>query len=40
VNGQNQGAVPVNTQVLNNDIQVIFPADFASAKPVFPVPRA
>jgi branched-chain amino acid transport system substrate-binding protein len=40
VNGQNQGAAPVNTQVLNNDIQVIFPATFASAKPVFPMPRA
>jgi branched-chain amino acid transport system substrate-binding protein len=40
VNGQNQGAAPVNTQVLSNDIQVIFPASFASAKPVFPMPRA
>ena len=40
VNGQNQGAAPVNTQVLNNDIQVIFPATFASAKAVFPMPRA
>ena len=40
VNGQNQGAAPVNTQVLDNDIQVIFPATFASAKPVFPMPRA
>jgi branched-chain amino acid transport system substrate-binding protein len=40
VNGQNQGAAPVNTQVLGNDIQVIFPASFASAKPVFPTPRA
>ena len=38
VNGQNQGAAPVNTQVLNNDIQVIFPAAFASAKPIFPMP--
>jgi branched-chain amino acid transport system substrate-binding protein len=38
VNGQNQGAAPVNTQVLNNEIQVIFPASFASAKPVFPMP--
>src|SRR5207248_2085428 len=38
VNGQNQGAAPVNTQVLGNDIQVIFPAAFASAKPVFPMP--
>jgi branched-chain amino acid transport system substrate-binding protein len=37
-NGQNQGAVPVNTQVLGNDIQVIFPAAFASAKAVFPMP--
>jgi branched-chain amino acid transport system substrate-binding protein len=40
VDGQNQGAAPVNTQVLDNDIQVIFPASFASAKPMFPVPRA
>ena len=40
VNGQNQGAAPVNTQVLGNDIQVILPERFASAKPVFPMPRA
>jgi branched-chain amino acid transport system substrate-binding protein len=40
VNGQNQGAAPVNTQVLGNDIQVIFPETFASAKPVFPIPPA
>ena len=40
VNGQNQGAAPVNTQVIRNDIQVIFPASFASAKPVFPTPRS
>src|SRR5499425_1487151 len=39
VNGQNQGAAPVNTQVLGNDIQVIFPQTFATAKPVFPMPR-
>lgn len=39
VNGQNQGAAPVNTQVLGNDIQVILPANFASAKAVFPMPR-
>jgi branched-chain amino acid transport system substrate-binding protein len=38
VNGQNQGAAPVNTQVLGNDIQVILPAEFSSAKPVFPMP--
>jgi branched-chain amino acid transport system substrate-binding protein len=40
VNGQNEGAAPVNTQVLGNDIQVILPAQFASAKPVFPMPPA
>ena len=39
VNGQNQGAAPVNTQVLGNDIQVILPATFASAKAVFPMPQ-
>jgi branched-chain amino acid transport system substrate-binding protein len=38
VNGQNQGAAPVNTQVIGNDIQVILPDNFASAKPVFPRP--
>ena len=38
VGGQNQGAAPVNTQVQSGDIQVIFPATFASAKPVFPIP--
>jgi branched-chain amino acid transport system substrate-binding protein len=38
VNGQNQGAAPVNTQVQGNDIQVIFPASFASAKAVYPMP--
>jgi branched-chain amino acid transport system substrate-binding protein len=36
VNGQNEGAAPVNTQVLDNDIRVILPAAFANAKPVFP----
>jgi branched-chain amino acid transport system substrate-binding protein len=40
VNGQNQGAAPVNTQVLANDIQVILPERFASAKAVFPIPPA
>ena len=40
VNGQNQGAAPVNTQVLGNHIQAIFPAEFASAKAVFPMPPA
>ena len=40
VGGQNQGAAPVNTQVQGNDIQVILPAAFASAKPIFPMPPA
>ena len=38
VNGQNQGAAPVNTQVLDNDIKVILPPEFANAKAVFPTP--
>jgi branched-chain amino acid transport system substrate-binding protein len=38
VNGQNTGAAPVNTQVQDGGIKVIFPADFADAKPIFPVP--
>ncbi|WP_137045245.1 ABC transporter substrate-binding protein [Pseudolabrys sp. FHR47] len=37
VNGQNQGAVPCNTQVQGNDIKVILPAKFADAKPMFPL---
>ncbi len=38
VNGQNQGATPVNTQVWATTSEVIFPANFANAKPVFPTP--
>ena len=38
VNGQNEGAAPVNTQVQDNDIKVILPAKFANAKPIFPMP--
>jgi branched-chain amino acid transport system substrate-binding protein len=37
-NGQNQAAQAVNTQVIDNDIKVIFPAEFADARPVFPWP--
>jgi branched-chain amino acid transport system substrate-binding protein len=37
VNGQNQAGAPVNTQVQNGDIKVIFPRDFADAQPVYPV---
>lgn len=36
VNGQNQGAGPVNTQVQDRDIKVIFPREFANATPIFP----
>ncbi|MFQ3623812.1 MAG: ABC transporter substrate-binding protein, partial [Acetobacteraceae bacterium] len=35
-NGQNTGAGPVNTQVQDRDIKVIFPREFANASPVFP----
>lgn len=36
VNGQNTGAAPVSTQVQKGAIKVVFPQDFADAKPVFP----
>jgi branched-chain amino acid transport system substrate-binding protein len=38
VNGQNEGAAPASTQVIDNDIKVILPAEFANAKAVFPIP--
>ena len=38
VNGQNQGAAPVNTQVIDNDIKVVLLPLFAQTKPVFPIP--
>lgn len=38
VDGQNQGAQPVNTQVLDGGIKVILPKQFADAEPVFPTP--
>ncbi|WP_319774974.1 ABC transporter substrate-binding protein [Breoghania sp.] len=37
INGQNVNAQPVNTQVLDGEIEVIFPQEFASAAPVFPM---
>ncbi|MGP1396245.1 MAG: ABC transporter substrate-binding protein [Inquilinaceae bacterium] len=40
VDGQNQGARPVNTQILGDDIEVIFPLEVASSDPVFPMPSA
>lgn len=36
-NGQNQAGAPVNTQVQNGDIKVIFPRDFADAQAIYPV---
>jgi branched-chain amino acid transport system substrate-binding protein len=38
VNGQNEGAQPVNLQVQDNDIKVVLPAEFANAKAIFPMP--
>ncbi|MDE2334284.1 MAG: ABC transporter substrate-binding protein [Rhodospirillales bacterium] len=40
VHGQNIGAAPVNTQIRDGVVEVIFPTAFASAKPVFPIPAA
>jgi branched-chain amino acid transport system substrate-binding protein len=40
VDGQNIGSRAVATQALAGDIQVIYPAEYASAKPVFPRPKA
>lgn len=37
VNGQNTGAVPVITQILDQDVKVVFPDASANAKPAFPV---
>ncbi len=40
VNGQNQGARGLGLQIQDADIKVIWPGDFADAKPVFPRPKA
>ncbi|MGI4799950.1 MAG: ABC transporter substrate-binding protein [Janthinobacterium lividum] len=37
VGGQNTGATPANLQVQGGDVKVILPAEFADAKPIFPV---
>jgi branched-chain amino acid transport system substrate-binding protein len=39
VKGENEGAQPVNTQIRGSKIEVIFPKEFASAAPVFPMPK-
>jgi branched-chain amino acid transport system substrate-binding protein len=40
VNGQNTGAQPLMTQVLNKDIKVIIPREYREAEPVFPLKAA
>lgn len=40
VNGQNQGAQPVGTQIRGQKIEIIAPKEFATAKALFPTPRA
>jgi branched-chain amino acid transport system substrate-binding protein len=37
VNGQNAGAQPLMTQVLDNDIKVIVPREYRQAEPIFPL---
>jgi branched-chain amino acid transport system substrate-binding protein len=37
VNGQNTGAQPLMTQVLDNDIKVIVPREYRQAEPIFPL---
>jgi branched-chain amino acid transport system substrate-binding protein len=39
VNGQNQGGRAMTLQSLKGDIEVIAPAEFTSAKAVFPRPK-
>jgi branched-chain amino acid transport system substrate-binding protein len=40
VNGQNTGARAMNTQILAEDIKVVYPPEYATAPVVFPRPRA
>ncbi len=37
VNGQNQGAQPLMTQVVGGDIKVIVPRDYREVEPIFPL---
>ncbi len=37
--GQNQGAKGAGLQILNKKIEIVYPAQFAAAKPVFPNPE-
>lgn len=36
--GQNIHALPVNTQIIGDDIEIIFPEDLATAEAVYPMP--
>jgi branched-chain amino acid transport system substrate-binding protein len=40
VNGQNEGAQPINTQVQKDTIAVVFPPQYATGKLIYPVPQA
>lgn len=40
VNGQNTGSRAVSIQALKGDVDIIYPTEFATAKPVFPRPQA
>ena len=37
VNGQNEGAQPLMTQVIKGDIRVIVPREYREADPIFPL---
>jgi branched-chain amino acid transport system substrate-binding protein len=37
-NGQNMGALPLNTQIIGDEIEVIAPSEYATAKAAFPRP--
>lgn len=39
VNGDNVNSQPVNTQIRGDKIELVFPKEYATAEPVFPVPR-
>ena len=38
VNGNNEAAQPVNTQIRGNKIELVFPKEYATAEAVFPMP--
>jgi branched-chain amino acid transport system substrate-binding protein len=39
VNGDNVNSQPVNTQIRGEEIELVFPEEYATAEPVFPVPK-